>query len=1199
MKTFFCKLLGVGFGLVFILHAGATTYYVNVSNAVPTSPYTNWNMAATNIQDAVDISADGDLILVTNGIYQTGGRIVYGALTNEVVINKAVAVQSVNGPAVTMIRGGGIAYSDSAVRCVYLTNGAALAGFTIMNGSTRSVSWGTVTPENCGGGVWCESTGTVISNCVLAGNIALMAGGAVYGGTLINCTMSNNTCAMGGGAAFSTLTNCLLTGNVGGGAYQSRLDACTIQQNSTPSGGGGVKQCTLDHCAVLNNYAGYGGGSSGSVLSNCTVTGNTALAYGGGALAGTLVNCTVTGNTVNRTNACGGYVDGGGASGATLINCVVSGNQVKNSLMGNSATYGGGVSGGVATNCLLIGNSCWDGGGGAYNATLNNCTVVGNSDKPYFGGAVYNCTVNNSIVYFNTFNNYYGSSLNYCCANPLPGGAGNTAADPQFANRGGGDYHLQANSPCVNSGINSCVANPSDLDGNPRIVGGTVDMGAYEYQVPLYFLRSPTNQILLAGTDFVLSATALGDQPGYQWWFNGAPLADGGRISGATSNSLTISLSQTNDTGSYWVTASNSSGVVTSGVAIVMVLQQPVVITGQPTNRMVLTSSNTAFAVTAFGIVPPNYLWYSNGVALANGGRISGATSPTLTISGVQTNDSGASYQVLVTNSYGAVTSQVATLTVLAPAQITSQPVSQAVLLGSNATISIAASGSSLDYQWFFNGITLTDGGHISGSTTPALSISNVQSGDAGGYVVVVSNIMSSATSVAASLTPLATLAPSVRYVALTCTNPSSPYLDWSTAATNIQDAVDAAVAGDTVLVTNGIYNAGGRVVFGKETNRVVLAKAITLFSVNGSQATTIVGGHQMRGVYVGSNAFVGGFTITNGYADVSAQGSDPVREQSGGGVWCEALNATVSNCVLTSNNANGYGGGAFSGTLVACVVRNNNANLGGGGTCSNVLVNCVLTGNSAVRSGGGGAQNCTLNNCTIVANTATGKQASGAYNSVLNNCIVYYNTPIQDTYGCALNYCCTPVGSGVGVNTNAPLFIDQAAGDFHLQSNSPCINSGHNDYLGGTSDFDGNPRIAGGTVDMGAYEYQTPGSVISYAWLQQYGLPTDGSVDYLDLDGTGMNNWQKWIAGLNPTNPASVLVILPPMATTNPAGLTVTWQSVNTRTYFLQRGTNLAAQPVFSVLHSNIVGQAGTTSCTDTTATNDGRYFYRVGVRR
>lgn len=187
---------------------------------------------------------------------------------------------------------------------------------------------------------------------------------------------------------------------------------------------------------------------------------------------------------------------------------------------------------------------------------------------------------------------------------------------------------------------------------------------------------------------------------------------------------------------------------------------------------------------------------------------------------------------------------------------------------------------------------------------------------------------------------------------------------------------------------------------------------------------------------------------------------------------------------------------------------------------------------------------------------------------------------------------------NGVGNITNDPAFVNPSTRDFHLQSTSPCINSGNNPYVGTATDFDGNQRIVGGTVDIGAYEYQTPTSIISYAWLVQYGLPTDGSADFADTDGTGMNNWQKWIAGLNPVDPTSVFAMQTPRTSSSPTGVTATWLSVSNRMYYLQQATNLAVQPAFLTIQSNIVGQPGTTSFTDTTATNGGPYFYRVGVQ-
>jgi hypothetical protein len=188
-------------------------------------------------------------------------------------------------------------------------------------------------------------------------------------------------------------------------------------------------------------------------------------------------------------------------------------------------------------------------------------------------------------------------------------------------------------------------------------------------------------------------------------------------------------------------------------------------------------------------------------------------------------------------------------------------------------------------------------------------------------------------------------------------------------------------------------------------------------------------------------------------------------------------------------------------------------------------------------------------------------------------------------------------LSSGVGNFTNPPLFVDQAAGNLRLEPNSPCINSGLNAYAPAGLDLvDGHPRIVGSTVDVGAYEFQSPASVISYAWLEQYGLPIDGSVDFTDFDGDGLNTWQEWRCLTDPTNALSVLRLLSP----SPTGTNVTlrWQSVAGVSYFLERSTDLGAQPPFLPLATDIVGQADATTYLDINGVGSGPFFYRVGVR-
>jgi len=505
-----------------------------------------------------------------------------------------------------------------------------------------------------------------------------------------------------------------------------------------------------------------------------------------------------------------------------------------------------------------------------------------------------------------------------------------------------------------------------------------------------------------------------------------------------------------------------------------------------------------------------------------------------------------------------------------------------------------------------------------------------------------------------------------VLYVDVNSPNPTPPYADLSTAALTIQDAVDAANDGDLILVNDGYYQTGtgatkqsltGLGTTGYDTNRVVIAKPVTVQSINGPGAAFIDGGGQYRCAFVTNGATLSGFTLQNGLAGWTSTtmllGHSVTKTNLGygGGVAgvSPGLNqGLVTNCLITGNTALGYGGGASGVSLMNCTLQYNSA-ISGGGAFACSLTNCLVNGNSAQSSGkssGGGPQppsnltpgagggiykgwayNClvednsafdgggvfgvlSLVNCTVVNNSST--YAGGVDNVVLEagytfnafyNCILCDNTAsgTNSNFGTgslAFNHCClTPLPANGSDNfTNDPAFVDYWGGDFHLQSNSLCINSGDNPAVVTATDLDGNPRIAGGTVDVGCYEFPNPASMLGYLWAQQYGFPTDGSADFLDPDGDGMNNWQEFVAGTNPTNAASVLTMYSAVPQPNLNWVVVSWQGVSTRSYYLQRSANLLGG--FVPIQTNIAGSDGVNLIYDTTATNGGPYFYRVGVQ-
>lgn len=353
---------------------------------------------------------------------------------------------------------------------------AVLDGFIIAGGNANGPKEG---DHRYGGGIYNLAGCPTIANCVFRYNSAVSYGGGIYnyytkrGPTLNNCSFTHNRAGAGGG----------------------------INNN--------VSNSIIANCTFSGNMAGWGGGvynsSSSSVLTNCTLISNFAEGNGGGMCnneRGSLIltNCILVGNSAK--------IGGGGlanfkGSNATLTNCLFSGNLVDAHVPEKRG--GGGINNAGAdvslTNCTLVGNS-GDFGGGMLNSDrgsvdLTNCILWGNSSS---SGIDESAQIDNTRTDLR-------STINHCCVQGWTGkldGVGNFGSNPLFIDPNGPDNEigteddnlcLSPNSPCLNAGDNSAIPAdttdldgdddtnepiPFDIEGKPRILNGTVDIGAYE-----------------------------------------------------------------------------------------------------------------------------------------------------------------------------------------------------------------------------------------------------------------------------------------------------------------------------------------------------------------------------------------------------------------------------------------------------------------------------------------------------------------------------------------------------------------------------------------------------------------------------------------------------------------------------------------------------------------------------------------------
>ena len=370
----------------------------------------------------------------------------------------------------------------------------------------------------------------------------LMSQAGTTTGTFTRCTFSNNRASKSGGAAYMAassasigiqdFSDCTFTGNTvvaikdykypQSGAINSTSAILNISSSSftgnsvktsalAAAGGfygrGGaisndLKTLTINNCTFTNDTAGFGAAIYAStylgpalIATNCTFTNNYAPRFGGAIFSlldpVTLNNCAFTGNQSEEHG--GALVIPTG----TVNNCRFKGNM--------SGTYGGAcVTGSTTTNtnffsCLFSGNKAGTTGGAVSTnrAAFDNCTFAG--DTASTGNAISsggNTFLSNCIIWEGVGSSRFAGntvpSITYSTVQGSYTGTGNTALDPLFtapsaasaAPTTGGDYTLQPCSPAVNAGSPGLYSGLLDIAGNPRLVAGIVDQGAYELQAP-------------------------------------------------------------------------------------------------------------------------------------------------------------------------------------------------------------------------------------------------------------------------------------------------------------------------------------------------------------------------------------------------------------------------------------------------------------------------------------------------------------------------------------------------------------------------------------------------------------------------------------------------------------------------------------------------------------------------------------------
>ena len=261
------------------------------------------------------------------------------------------------------------------------------------------------------------------------------------------------------------------------------------------------------------------------------------------------------------------------------------------------------------------------------------------------------------------------------------------------------------------------------------------------FYIPPTMLLQPKSRNTCLGDTIYMVASAYGTGVTYQWYKDGKPLTNQNKPS------IMIANTTPNESGLYHCSIGGTAPCsnISSDTAVLYV-NRPLIVLRQPESKIAVKGSTIKLEVEANGNFVITYQWFKNGLIVEDDTRISGANSPTLIIRDLQPSDSVGLYSCVAKgpSNCGMIISDEVKVSILSIG-ITSNPKDIEICKGSDAILAASAkttpNGVDIAYQWFKNGIAITDQGNVSGSTTSTLTIANADINDIAEYTVKATTI--------------------------------------------------------------------------------------------------------------------------------------------------------------------------------------------------------------------------------------------------------------------------------------------------------------------------------------------------------------------------------------------------------------------------------------------------------------------------